>query len=103
MLIGLAIGGGFMLLLTLPLAYFGIRPVRKLSVQVFSGPTKLARVQRSHRTNDTVNYYTATELHIQGKAFTIPDPAYSFLTEGEKFTIYAENDADHIFSIELIN
>lgn len=100
LLFGLAIGGGVMLLVCLPMLYFGLRPIRKIHIQTFSGPIKLARVQRSNRTNDTVHYYTASELHISGKAFTIPDPAFSLLNEGSTYIVYAENDADHIFSLE---
>lgn len=91
---------GIFALLGLPLVYLGIRPMRPVKVAAARGPVKVARVQRTSRTNNATSTYVATELHIAGKIFTLPDAAFSELEDGAMYAVYHWEGLDEVFSLE---
>lgn len=100
--VGNAVALGIFALLGLPLIYLGIRPMRPVKVAVTKGRARVARVERTSRSNNSTSTYIATELHIADKIFTVPDAAFPELEDGVVYAVYHWEGVNEIFSVERI-
>jgi hypothetical protein len=94
------VSAGITALLGAPLLYLGIKPMRPVKVAAAKGTARLARVQRTRRTNNYTSTYVATELHIADKIFTVPDEAFAELQDGAAYIVYYWDERDNVFSLE---
>lgn len=106
--IGDLIGAGVLGLLGLPLVYLGLKRMRPITVGAVQGPARIARVQRSRSTHDpntgtsSSSNHVATEMHIQGKIFTLPDAAFSELEDGAVYAVYYWEGLNELFALEKL-
>jgi hypothetical protein len=90
------------------LVYGWIKPMQSVSIAVVKGPVKVARVQRTSRTNNTTSTYVVTELHIDDKIFWVPDSAFTEFSDGDTYALYywdgtlLSTGKAHIFSVEKL-
>lgn len=106
--VGDLIGAGVFALLGLPLLYLGLKRMRPITVGSVRGPARIARVQRSSTTYDpntgasSSSVYVSTEIHIQGKIFTLPDAAFSELEDGAVYAVYYWEGLNELFALEKL-
>lgn len=100
--IGNAVAFGVFALFGLPLIYLGIRPMRPVNVATARGPAKIARVERTSRSNNSTSTYIATEMHVAGKIFTMPDAAFPELEDGAMYAVHYWEGVNEVFSVERV-
>ncbi|MFZ5809508.1 MAG: hypothetical protein ACOY16_09545 [Chloroflexota bacterium] len=100
--VGMLVGAGVFALLGAPLIYLGVRPKRPVKVAAAKGTARLARVQRTRRSNNSTSTYVATELHLADKIFTVPDEAFTELENGGAYAVYYWDGLGDIFSLEKL-
>lgn len=100
--VGKAVALGIFALFGLPLTYLGIRPMRPVKVAVTKGRARVARVERTSRSNNSTSTYIATELHIADKIFTMPNAAFPELEDGAVYAVYHWEGVNEVFSVERI-
>lgn len=86
--VGMLVGAGIAALLGAPLIFLGVKPMRPVKVAAAKGTTRVARVQRTRRTNNSTSTYVATELHLADKIFTVPDEAFAALEDDAAYAVY---------------
>lgn len=96
------VSAGIAALLSAPLIFLGVRPMRPVQVAAAKGTARLARVQRTSRMNNSTRAYLLTELHLADKIFTVPDAAFTELQDGASYAVYYWNGVDDIFSLETL-
>lgn len=100
--VGNAVAFGVFALVGLPFSYLGIRPMRTVKVATARGPAKIARVERTSRSNNSTSTYIATEMHITGKIFTMPDAAFPELEDGAMYAVHYWEGVNEVFSVERV-
>lgn len=100
--LGTLVGAGVLALIGAPLIYLGIRPMRPVSVAGAKGKARLACVQRTSRSRSGTSTFIATELHLVGKIFSIPDKVFPELEDGAVYAVYYWDGLDVIFSLERL-
>ncbi|GAB4459035.1 MAG: hypothetical protein OHK0041_23690 [Anaerolineales bacterium] len=100
--IGMLVGAGVFALLGAPLLFLGLKPMRAVKVSTAKGTARVARVQRTRRVNNSTSTYVATELHLAGKVFTVPDEIFPDLEDGAAYAVYYWDGVDEIFSLEKL-
>jgi hypothetical protein len=83
------------------LMYVGVRPARKIIIEMVRGKGKIARVENSSTFDGRTTTSTDTELHIGDRIFTLPDEAYSALPTEAEYTLYVWEGVDEILSMEI--
>ena len=63
---------------------------------------RIARVERTSRSNNSTSTYIATEMHIAGKIFTVPDAAFPELEDGAMYAVHYWEGTDEVFSVERV-
>lgn len=100
--VGNAVTFGVFALIGLPFTYLGIRPMRPVKIATVRGPAKIARVERTSRSNNSTSTYIATEMHIVGKVFTMPDAAFPELEDGAMYAVHYWEGINEVFSVERV-
>lgn len=100
--VGNAVAFGIFALIGLPFAYLGIRPMRPVKVATARGPAKIARVERTSSSDNSTSTYIATEMHIAGKIFTMPDAAFPELEDGVMYAVHYWEGINEVFSVERV-
>jgi hypothetical protein len=100
--VGNAVAIGIFALFGLPLMYLGVKPMHPVKVASVKGRARVARVERTRRSNNSTTTYVATELHIADKIFTLPDAAYTELEDSAVYAVYYWDGLSDIFSLEKI-
>lgn len=100
--VGNAVAFAVFALIGLPFAYLGIRPMRPVKVATVRGPARIARVERTSRSNNSTSTYIATEMHIAGKIFTVPDTTFPELEDGAMYAVHYWEGTDEVFSVERV-
>lgn len=98
--IGMLASAGIFALLGAPLIVLGVKPMRPVKVAAAKGTARVARVQRTRRVNNSTSTYVATELHVAGKIFTVPDEIFPHLEDGAAYAVYYWDGTDDVFSLE---
>lgn len=99
---GMLVGAGVFVLIGVPFIYLGVKPMRPVKVEVAKGKARLARVQRSSRSKNSTSTYIASEIHVAGKIFSVPDEAFPELEDGAVYAVYYWDGLNNIFSLERI-
>lgn len=98
--VGMLVGAGIFVLFGAPLIFLGLKPMQRVKVAAITGPARVARVQRSRRVNNTTSTYIATEMHLGGKIFRLPDETFPELEDGADYTVYYWDGLNEVFSLE---
>lgn len=102
--VGMAAALGVLAALGLPLIYLGVKPMRPARVAAAKGRARVVRAERisSASANSPRRTFIATELHIAGKIFNMPDAAFPELEDGAVYAVYYWEGLDEVFSLEQI-
>lgn len=100
--IGMLVGAGVLALFGAPLIFLGVKPMRAVKVAAAKGAVRVARVQRTRRTNNSTSTYVVTELHLADKIFTVPDETFPELEDGAAYAVYYWDGVDDVFSLERV-
>lgn len=96
------VGAGVFVLIGAPFIYLGVKPMRPVKVAIAKGKARLARVQRTSRSNNATSTYIASEIHVADKIFGVPDEVFPELEDGAVYAVYYWDGLNDIFSLERL-